>query len=105
MAKKRPQAKLLKQQSGYVAGTWELELEIERSEFNDNMKIIQQQTILDYIRATHVGEKIKALERANTADMISISTTYRPKTIIVTAILMITDPQQLFALTLGELLI
>lgn len=105
MAKKKPQAKLLKQQAGFMPGTWELEIELERSEFNDDLKIIQMQTLIDYLMSTPLGDKIKSLEASNTIEMLHVNATYRPKTVILTAVFMVTSQQQLFALTLGEQLI
>ena len=105
MAKKKPQAKLLKQQAGFMPGTWELEIELERSEFNDDLTIIQMQTLIDYLMSTPLGDKIKALEAPNTVEMLHCSATYRPKTVILTAVFIVTSQQQLFALTLGEKLV
>ena len=105
MAKKKPQAKLLKQQAGFMPGTWELEIELERSEFNDDLKIIQMQTLIDYLMSTPLGDKITALEASNTIEMLHVNATYRPKTVVLTAVFMVTSKQQLFALTLGEQLI
>ncbi len=105
MAKKKPNGKLLKQSAGYLPGTWELVVEIDRSEFNDTMEIIKKDTLLSYLMSTPVGEKIKALEAENTAEMIQFNTTYSPKKVILTVVLMVTSKQQLFALTLGENLI
>ncbi len=55
--------------------------------------------------STPVGEKSKALEAEKTAEMIRVNTTYSPKKVILTVVLMVTSKQQLFALTLGENLI
>ncbi len=105
MAKKKPQATLLKQQAGFMPGTYEFEVELERSEFNKDMQIIQIQTLLDYLKATALGEKLEALKASNTIDFLHSSARYTPKTVILTLVFIVSNKQTLFALTLGENLI
>jgi ribosomal protein L6P/L9E len=93
------------QQSGHLSGTWEVNVSIEREQFNNDLKIIQKQQLVDYLMGSILGDKIKALEEAFQAEMIAVNTTYRANLVVLTVILLVTDPQTKFSLTLGSKLI